>query len=92
MTSRSQPSGGAAAQRSTGLNPEPSASEREAYRLHLIATQGVTLTASLEGIALHYGGDVIDVFPTFLGAKKGLLIALEANALLSDCLNRRSAL
>jgi len=62
--------------------------EQEAYRLHL-ATRGVDVTGHPDGIAIRYGGEVVEVYPAFLAAKTGLLIARDALVMLSDCLGRK---
>lgn len=61
----------------------------EAFATHLALTKGVQMTGHIDGFCISYGGGVVEVFPSFVGAKKAKLIADEALVMLSDCLGRK---
>lgn len=45
-----------------------------------------TVTGHADGFALRFGGEVIDVFPSLLGASAGRNAAKDALAMLAACL------
>lgn len=69
---------------------EPSASEREAYRQHLIATEGVNVTGHPDGWCIRYGGEVVETWPDSAGVRLGQQGSHLGLFLLAACLHRRS--
>ena len=61
----------------------------EAFAQQLIASDGIQATGHPDGFCLRFGGEVVEVFPSFIGVKKGKLIADEALTMLADCLRRK---
>lgn len=53
-------------------------------------TPSIQCTAHRDGYAIWFGGEVVDVFPAFLGAHQGMKAAREAMRLLDETLNRKA--
>lgn len=47
---------------------------------------GFVLTAHIDGFAIWFDGELVDVFPTYDGAVNGLRLAREAQGMLAACL------
>lgn len=61
----------------------------ESFSSYLAEKEGLQITGALDGFAVRWGGEVVDVFPSLMGAIAGRFIAQNALHLLNETLKGR---